>query len=130
MNDDAQSSMSPDGSVGTGQPTRKKQKRNKPTLSCLECVERKTKVSARVFANKKEMVDAEAVAMLNDVKHDNLSSRCGGAESARSAIAAGLTVWRASSDNRHAGTRTWRTSSQRLATSKCAWLPSPSSKQC
>ena len=25
-------------------PTRKKQKRNKPTLSCLECVERKTKV--------------------------------------------------------------------------------------
>ena len=27
------------------QPARKKQKRNKPTLSCEECVERKTKVS-------------------------------------------------------------------------------------
>ncbi|KXJ95286.1 fungal-specific transcription factor domain-domain-containing protein [Microdochium bolleyi] len=27
----------------TGEPDRKKQKRNKPTLSCLECVERKTK---------------------------------------------------------------------------------------
>jgi hypothetical protein len=26
------------------QPQKKKQKRNKPTLSCLECVERKTKV--------------------------------------------------------------------------------------
>jgi hypothetical protein len=26
-------------------PNRKKQKRNKPTLSCEECVERKTKVS-------------------------------------------------------------------------------------
>jgi hypothetical protein len=28
-----------------GQPAKKKQKRNKPTLSCEECVERKTKVS-------------------------------------------------------------------------------------
>jgi hypothetical protein len=73
MNDDAQSSMSPDGSVGTGQPTRKKQKRNKPTLSCLECVERKTKVSECVFAG--EAVGAEAVAMMNDVKHDNLMKR-------------------------------------------------------
>lgn len=27
------------------EPPRKKQKRNKPTLSCEECVERKTKVS-------------------------------------------------------------------------------------
>lgn len=27
-----------------GEPQRKKQKRNKPTLSCFECVERKTKV--------------------------------------------------------------------------------------
>lgn len=33
----------------TGQqpPTKKKQKRNKPTLSCAECVERKTKVKDR-----------------------------------------------------------------------------------
>jgi hypothetical protein len=29
----------------TGTPPKKKQKRNKPTLSCEECVERKTKVS-------------------------------------------------------------------------------------
>lgn len=28
-------------------PPKKKQKRNKPTLSCVECVERKTKVSRR-----------------------------------------------------------------------------------
>ena len=27
-----------------GPPQKKKQKRNKPTLSCVECVERKTKV--------------------------------------------------------------------------------------
>jgi hypothetical protein len=31
--------------TGHGQP-KKKQKRNKPTLSCFECVERKTKVRA------------------------------------------------------------------------------------
>lgn len=29
----------------SGEPPKKKQKRNKPTLSCEECVERKTKVS-------------------------------------------------------------------------------------
>jgi hypothetical protein len=33
-----------DGMLGF-EPARKKQKRNKPTLSCEECVERKTKVS-------------------------------------------------------------------------------------
>jgi hypothetical protein len=33
-----------DGLLGF-EPARKKQKRNKPTLSCEECVERKTKVS-------------------------------------------------------------------------------------
>lgn len=32
-----------------GQPNRKKQKRNKPTLSCFECVERKTKACLDVF---------------------------------------------------------------------------------
>jgi len=46
------SSRSPTAGTGTsnasitpksGEPDRKKQKRNKPTLSCLECVERKTK---------------------------------------------------------------------------------------
>ena len=30
------------------EPPRKKQKRNKPTLSCEECVERKTKVSRAI----------------------------------------------------------------------------------
>lgn len=30
-------------------PVKKKQKRNKPTLSCSECVERKTKVSLDPF---------------------------------------------------------------------------------
>jgi len=31
------------------EPPKKKQKRNKPTLSCFECVERKTKVSQMLF---------------------------------------------------------------------------------
>lgn len=41
--DDGHSSSS---ATALGEPERKKQKRNKPTLSCFECVERKTKVSA------------------------------------------------------------------------------------
>ena len=43
-----QPSTSPPASTSTAQgeaPPKKKQKRNKPTLSCEECVERKTKVS-------------------------------------------------------------------------------------
>jgi hypothetical protein len=32
------------GDISPGAPTKKKQRRNKPTLSCHECVERKTKV--------------------------------------------------------------------------------------
>lgn len=40
--DDRDSSSS---ATGVSEPARKKQKRNKPTLSCHECVERKTKVS-------------------------------------------------------------------------------------
>lgn len=40
------STASPTSTItGGGGPQRKKQKRNKPTLSCFECVERKTKVS-------------------------------------------------------------------------------------
>lgn len=39
--DDRDSTASPTASAGH---SRKKQKRNKPTLSCFECVERKTKV--------------------------------------------------------------------------------------
>ncbi|KAK2067719.1 hypothetical protein P8C59_001432 [Phyllachora maydis] len=38
LSEDGSSTLSP-----TAEPQRKKQKRNKPTLSCLECVERKTK---------------------------------------------------------------------------------------
>ena len=34
---------------GSQEPPKKKQKRNKPTLSCIECVERKTKVSEFLF---------------------------------------------------------------------------------
>ena len=46
----ASNGHAPDSSVNSPQsdedePTRKKQKRNKPTLSCFECVERKTKVN-------------------------------------------------------------------------------------
>lgn len=47
----SQPHLSPESSkmeVNSG-PAKKKQKRNKPTLSCFECVERKTKVR---FANK------------------------------------------------------------------------------
>jgi hypothetical protein len=36
---------SPETATPIGTSLRKKQKRNKPTLSCEECVERKTKVS-------------------------------------------------------------------------------------
>lgn len=41
--------LKPDDEAGG--PQRKKQKRNKPTLSCFECVERKTKVSLPSSAN-------------------------------------------------------------------------------
>jgi hypothetical protein len=43
------SSASPSATATTDQP-RKKQKRNKPTLSCFECVERKTKVCGCFFS--------------------------------------------------------------------------------
>lgn len=41
---DARRDSSKDGDDVDGEPHKKKQKRNKPTLSCYECVERKTKV--------------------------------------------------------------------------------------
>jgi len=41
-----------DGSLQV--PPTKKQKRNKPTLSCFECVERKTKVSHSLFVNSEK----------------------------------------------------------------------------
>lgn len=44
-NPDARRESSKDGDADVdGEPHKKKQKRNKPTLSCFECVERKTKV--------------------------------------------------------------------------------------
>jgi hypothetical protein len=58
MEDDrTQPSTSPDPAAGAAEgkelPTRKKQKRNKPTLSCEECVERKTKVSRRLLCRRR-----------------------------------------------------------------------------
>jgi hypothetical protein len=42
---DAPSGLHDDALVkNNGEPPKKRQKRNKPTLSCEECVERKTKV--------------------------------------------------------------------------------------
>lgn len=41
-----------------GQPQKKKQKRNKPTLSCFECVERKTKAGLTHFIYPVTPVDA------------------------------------------------------------------------
>jgi hypothetical protein len=39
------------GAIGADLRAKKKQKRNKPTLSCAECVERKTKVSSTFASN-------------------------------------------------------------------------------
>jgi hypothetical protein len=103
MDDDAQPSLSPDGSVGTDQRSRKKQKRNKPTLSCEECVERKTKVRARLR-------ELWMMSMPRRwTRRSTITSREREAEDARSATAVDLIVWRASSDSRHAGFPTLRT---------------------
>jgi hypothetical protein len=80
-----QPSTSPDPSTtsATGTqgdaPPRKKQKRNKPTLSCEECVERKTKVSCIALAPMQLKTEPEA-----------------------SVIALVLIAWPASSDNQYA----------------------------
>jgi hypothetical protein len=103
MNDDAQPSLSPDGSVGTDQRSRKKQKRNKPTLSCEECVERKTKVRAR--SRKLWMMSMSRRWTIRST----ITSGEREAEDARSATAVDLIVWHASSDSRHAGFPTLRT---------------------
>jgi hypothetical protein len=63
-----QPSTSPDPSTtsATGTqgdaPPRKKQKRNKPTLSCEECVERKTKVSCIAPAQRQLKATTEPKA--------------------------------------------------------------------
>lgn len=43
-----------------GEPQRKKQKRNKPTLSCFECVERKTKVGLLPLAHLPKSITHES----------------------------------------------------------------------
>jgi hypothetical protein len=43
----------------SGESPKKKQKRNKPTLSCIECVERKTKVRSP-FASSRRNLAAKA----------------------------------------------------------------------
>ena len=84
-----QPSTSPDPSTtsATGThgdaPPKKKQKRNKPTLSCEECVERKTKVSAARWRNG-----------------------CPRLNRRRSVTELVLIAWPASSDNQHANTPT------------------------
>jgi hypothetical protein len=94
MEHDAQPSTSPDGSAqGLDLSFKKKQKRNKPTLSCEECVERKTKVSA---CSHNCLDGCATWTTPNPLKNTT-------AESARSVIAPDQIVSRASSDNRHAG---------------------------
>jgi hypothetical protein len=100
MEHDAQPSTSPDGSAqGLDLPFKKKQKRNKPTLSCEECVERKTKVSTCHH----RCLDGCATRTAPGPWKNTM------AESARSVIAPDQTAWRASSDNRHAGIPTLQT---------------------
>lgn len=76
-------------------PPKKKQKRNKPTLSCVECVERKTKVRLHcsvhpLFARRTQNFTAE---------HRRANPAL------VSATAGGLNVLPASSDNPSASTR-------------------------
>jgi predicted nucleic acid binding AN1-type Zn finger protein len=94
MEYDAQPSTSPDGSAqGLDIPLKKKQKRNKPTLSCEECVERKTKVSACLRSCSGGCATWTTPGLCKNTM----------AESARSVIAPDQIVWRASSDSRHVG---------------------------
>lgn len=94
MNDDKnQPSSSPDALSSTSHmhdaPLKKKQKRNKPTLSCEECVERKTKVS-RWPAPTAYCVQSTDAGLKSD----------------HSATDQGPYVWPVSSGSRHASTRT------------------------
>lgn len=93
-------STSPEASINLSTPgdapPKKKQKRNKPTLSCEECVERKTKVRSGFCA---ELCCCSCHGMYV------MTSLGRKSDDARSAIAAGLIVWRASSDNQYASTQ-------------------------
>tara|TARA_R110002003_G_scaffold626_4_gene20890 strand:+ start:10626 stop:11018 length:393 start_codon:yes stop_codon:yes gene_type:complete len=78
-------------------PPKKKQKRNKPTLSCEECVERKTKVS--VFVTSRTF-DVPGIAF--ELSLVRCNARRTSSLIVCSAIVLGLTVLLASNDNRHA----------------------------
>jgi hypothetical protein len=94
-------STSPEASINSSTPgdppPKKKQKRNKPTLSCEECVERKTKVRACPCVERCFCSRHENTCVMTSFERNF--------DTARSAIAAGLTVWRASSDNQYASTQ-------------------------
>jgi hypothetical protein len=100
-----QPSTSPDPSTtsATGThadaPPKKKQKRNKPTLSCEECVERKTKVSASLWRNASPRLTRRSVTELVPI------------------------AWPASSDNQHANTPKSPTCSHPPQTRKFPWHP-------
>jgi hypothetical protein len=56
------------------EPPKKKQKRNKPTLSCEECVERKTKVS-KMFSSARMSQDRGSYRLLEkEVLQSNLDT--------------------------------------------------------
>lgn len=60
MDPEARPKSEPRDDASSPAPPRKKQKRNKPTLSCEECVERKTKVSRQVTcASRRDALDAQ-----------------------------------------------------------------------
>ena len=77
------SSVPAEAAYGSPAPPKKKQKRNKPTLSCEECVERKTKVTR---CDDTKMRHARCDARVGSME---------GADGASSATAAGPSVSRA-----------------------------------
>jgi hypothetical protein len=94
-------STSPEASINSSTPgdapPKKKQKRNKPTLSCHECVERKTKVRSCPCVGRCCCSRHGNTCVMTPYEHNS--------DTTRSAIAPGLIVWRVSSDNQHASTR-------------------------
>ncbi|KAK8052153.1 fungal-specific transcription factor domain-containing protein [Apiospora rasikravindrae] len=67
-----------DGSLGVAdasEPSRKKQKRNKPTLSCHECVERKTKTRSICIKRQTECQYAHVANLLEETTRSATNSR-------------------------------------------------------
>jgi hypothetical protein len=89
-------------------PPRKKQKRNKPTLSCEECVERKTKVrrprAARATSASARLIASLALTAPSDALAGRLNA------DNRSATVAGLSVSRVANVSRYASTPKSQTS--------------------